>query len=58
MASVVGPAADDGVHPASDVERGVPPLLGLLDQREVVANAVDSYGQDPDAAPVVEPAME
>ena len=41
------------MHPAGDEERRVPALVGVLNQREVVADAVQPHSQQPNAAPGV-----
>jgi len=54
----VGLAAEGRVNLAGDVERCMPALVALLNEPEIVADAVKPRGQHPDATPGVEPAMQ
>jgi hypothetical protein len=51
----VGLTSEDGVDPTGDVELRVSPVVGLLDQAEIVTNLVDRRDEQAHPAPVVGP---
>ena len=56
--SLPGAAADDRVSDAGDIERGAEGVVAVLGQVHVVADAMESFDQQANAAPVVEPTVD